>query len=265
MVRPFVKLVTKTCLAEGCSDEQSMLGIMWFIWHAAKTENRTDNLWHEAYHSKVLTTKQRELFAKNSTLSFPPPEFIDFTFLFENVPIAFREQLVRTRSATHWWETSRISDFSKFFDNGKYFISEGAKTNKQKLLIKNSYKLIQKQYKAMLKAGLKNEEARYVLPSGALTRGFMKINLRNLITLISKRTCSIAQGELWSPIIKGIKAELKLYYGDLFDDIFRTPCTDCNGKFTGCKFQMVNEERLSGEDPLPVCQIYKKNGGVKNA
>ena len=75
-------------------------------------------------------------------MGVPIMEFLHFTFLLEEIPVSFREQLVRHKigmkvgpqlgfddipdiaDSTFWSQTSRVRDLQNFFDNGYYYTPE---------------------------------------------------------------------------------------------------------------------------------------------
>ncbi len=69
------------------------------------------------------------------------------------------------------------------------------------------------------------QDVRELIGSGNLHRLTWTISLRTLLGVLSKRTCFIAQADLWSPIVLSICEQL--YKVDsLFKSLARPPCTD---------------------------------------
>jgi thymidylate synthase (FAD) len=53
-----------------------------------------------------------------------------------------------------------------------------------------------KDYAELQKIGLKNEDARYILPNACATELYLSCNLRELIHIANERLCSRAQWEI---------------------------------------------------------------------
>lgn len=120
-------------------------------------------------------------------------EFVDYTFMIEGVTRAFTHQLVRTRTASFAQQTMRVLDVSK----GKgwdYATGPSIKTE-NKILYDLIMATIDDGYKSLIKDGAAIEDARGILPTNILTNIVMKINMRNFVELIYKRSGPRVQGE----------------------------------------------------------------------
>ena len=120
-------------------------------------------------------------------------EFCDFTFHIEGVSRALTHQLVRHRLASYAQRSQRYCGENNF----DYVIPpsiEKDKEAKDTFIALMGY--IGMQYERLQKAGIPNEDARYVLPNACETVIEVKMNLRSLIHFMNERLCTRAQWEI---------------------------------------------------------------------
>lgn len=184
----------------------------------------------------------------------PTQEYIDTVWYIEGMPRAYWDQLDRCRLASFWEQSGRVLDYSKFSDIRHYWTSERIAADPKALEIyETSMALIQESYAELLKLGIPAEEARGIIPLHILTRGTMKINLRALKGLIRNRVCFVCQGSYWLPVIEGMLSELKPHLpSKTLKSLVSLPCA---GKGS-CPIEGSVLQRVSGEDPNPVCPVY---------
>jgi flavin-dependent thymidylate synthase len=136
-------------------------------------------------------------------------EFINFSFLIEGVTRSFTHQLVRTRHASFAQQSLRVVDISKDFE---YVTGPSIANNK---LVKGAYDNTMNNtaqcYKHLIEAGVKIEDARGVLPTNILTNINMKIDMRNWIYLIRKRTSLRVQDEYRKVVDQMVISVEKVY------------------------------------------------------
>lgn len=144
-----------------------------------------------------------------------PLEFIDFTFLFENVTRAFTHQLVRQRvGAVYIQESMRFSIAA----NGAHEVRQApniealADDDPRRAVWDGAVTNITEAYMRLINAGVPAEDARGLLPTNITTRIWYKTNLRGLIEHAGMRLCSQAQYE-WKEVWQGIIQAI-LLYGD---------------------------------------------------
>lgn len=120
-------------------------------------------------------------------------EFVDYTFLLQDVSRAFTHQLVRTRVGVSYAQQSlRVAPQENF----TYFIPDELEKDQYMLAIFDSTMSgIQEGYNLMTNRGVATQDARGVLPTNICTNILMKINLRALSLLMETRLCVRAQGE----------------------------------------------------------------------
>jgi flavin-dependent thymidylate synthase len=120
-------------------------------------------------------------------------EFVDFTFLIEDVTRAFTHQLVRTRTASFAQQTMRV------LDKGDFNYLTGPTIGDESDFIGSIYhgtmQYIKNKYNQLIENGVAIEDARGILPTNILTNIVMKINMRNFIDLVRKRSGLRVQDE----------------------------------------------------------------------
>lgn len=122
-------------------------------------------------------------------------EFCDYTFLIEGVTRAFTHQLVRTRTASFAQQTMRVLDVSTG-PGWEYATGPSIELNPAlSVNYKATMAHIDRAYKMLIKDGAKIEDARGILPTNILTNIVMKINMRNFVELVKKRSSPRTQGE----------------------------------------------------------------------
>lgn len=118
-------------------------------------------------------------------------EFVDFTFLIEDVTRAFTHQLVRHRVGTSFAQQSqRAVDMSGFafkpLDNGN---------ENHTMVFENAMESANLYYQALRALDVPPQDARGVLPTNIYTSIVFKANLRTLHDMCLKRLCVKTQGE----------------------------------------------------------------------
>lgn len=135
-------------------------------------------------------------------------EFVDYTFLIEDVTRAFTHQLVRNRHGSYAQQTMRIIDVSGFdFHTGPSII------NDQKLLsiYCDCMEYIEKSYKKLIDNGAEIEDARGLLPTNICTNIVAKYNLRTLAEIISARSSMRTQSEYRDFVQKAYRAIVDIH------------------------------------------------------
>ena len=118
-----------------------------------------------------------------------------FTFAIEGISRACSHQLVRHRMASYSQQSQRYVDLSK--SELAYIVPPEIKKDK-KLLEKYQkvMDLIENEYRELVKAGVKPEDARYVLPNACQTKIVVTMNARSLLNFFRERCCLRAQWEI---------------------------------------------------------------------
>lgn len=263
--------------AELITHTENPIETVYVLWERSKNEN---------FHMTVSEVKSRiendskfgkeviQLFRKVIAQKIPIAENINFTFMLNSDPISHREQMVRHRIGTtvgdnfgvdiipsiekssFWSESMRILDYSKFVEDGKYYVPETISKNPiaSKEYVETLLK-IQKGYSNLIKLGIPMEDARNVLPLGTTMNISWSLNLAALMHIIGIRSCWILQYSLWSEIIGSMVREMSEKIHPIFSDLILPLCFK-SGEFVECEFIHENERRVDGRDKLPVCPLY---------
>lgn len=126
-------------------------------------------------------------------------EFVDYTFAIDGISRACSHQLVRHRMASYEQTSQRHVNMDGF----EYVMPDTIK-NHEKLDSVLKYRCVYQDlmnhingiYKRMIRDGIPEEDARYILPNACTTNLVMKINARSLKNFLSLRMCNKAQWEI---------------------------------------------------------------------
>lgn len=134
-------------------------------------------------------------------------EFVDYTFMIEDVTRAFTHQLVRHRVGVSFaQQAQRAVDMSGF----EYLTGPSIADDEVLARIYNGVMGdINDGYQTLLQANVNKQDARGVLPTNILTNICFKANLRTLHEMSLKRLCVKAQGE-FQDVMRAIVAEVAI-------------------------------------------------------
>lgn len=120
-------------------------------------------------------------------------EFADFTFHIEGVSRALLAQLTRHRVASYAVRSQRYCSSANF-----EYVTPPSIENFPAMKIKYDHlmKNCSEFYEELQSLGIKNEDARFVLPNACETVLELKMNGRELIHAMNERLCSRAQWEI---------------------------------------------------------------------
>ena len=119
-------------------------------------------------------------------------EHIYFTFKIESISRACSHQLVRHRHCSFTQRSQRYCDESNF----EFINPTGDLESENSIKYQCMMVLVGEFYEMLQKCGLKNEDARYILPTACCTELYLSCNLRELMHIANERLCSRAQGEI---------------------------------------------------------------------
>lgn len=175
-------------------------------------------------------------------------EFVDYTFMIESVTRAYTHQQVRTRSASFAQQTMRVLDVSE--GPGWSYLT-GPTIERDKILstmYDGCMGHIADLYKFLIRHGATIEDARGILPTNILTNIVMKINMRNFVDLIYKRSSPRVQGEYRS-VLEGMKAsvlEVHPWMNLFIDRTFDRAARDLDEKISTINpFEFIDPEEIS--------------------
>jgi flavin-dependent thymidylate synthase len=136
--------------------------------------------------------KQKELDYMRGTIQ-SSWEFVDYTFLIDEVSRAFTHQFVRTRQGSYAQQSQRTVDMSGFdYITPESFSDEESSAASQ---YRTTMRLIQSGYQLMIEDGVPPQDARGVLPTNIATNIVGKFSLRTLSEMAKVRLCTRTQGE----------------------------------------------------------------------
>lgn len=135
-------------------------------------------------------------------------EHANFTFAIEGISRACSHELVRHRIASYSQQSQRYVSPKEGFN---FIVPGQIKTKKnlyQKYLghIENSKKL----YDELIKAKIKPEDARFVLPNASETKIVVTMNARSLFNFFQRRLCLRAQWEIRNMALKMYQEVMKI-------------------------------------------------------
>ena len=118
-------------------------------------------------------------------------EFVDYTFLIQDVTRAFTHQFVRNRHGSYAQQTMRMLD-KKEFD---YLSGPTINNVEREIMYISTMQTIQIHYDRLIDMGASVEDARGILPTNICTNILAKFNLRTLSEMMMARSSSRVQGE----------------------------------------------------------------------
>lgn len=131
-------------------------------------------------------------------------EFVDYTFMIEGVTRAFTHQLVRTRTASFAQQTMRVLHVEGWgYGIGPSIKIRSTLMGKYQAAMANIADI----YDDLIKDGASVEDARGVLPTNIHTNIVMKLNMRNFVELVRKRSGLRVQGE-YRDVLEGMKSQV---------------------------------------------------------
>lgn len=202
------------------------------------------------------------VFREVVSLDVPVSEVVHFTWTFDGVPIEWREQAVRSRRTGFWLTSMREFSMEGFGSEGRWAgAPRGALSPEASTTLSEAILASEKAYRELVEFGAPIEIARKVIPLCATHGGAMFSTLRTLLDTLNRRSCFIAQIDLWGDFLRDTTRELALY-DPAFAGIVSPPCfARFSNEYRGCKFCTMNRNRLSGEDPYAPCPIYMAHEG----
>ena len=148
-------------------------------------------------------------------------EHITFTYGIDGISRSCSHQLVRHRLCTFSQSSQRYCCFA-----GKPFnFITPPEIAKDEKLAKGYVEFMahaKRTYDSLVEAGIKAEDARFVLPNSATTNITLSTNLRNLMHIMGLRLCSRAQWEI-RKVFQEMKAVTVARYAWL-DDLLQPQC-----------------------------------------
>jgi len=186
-------------------------------------------------------------------------EFVNYTFLFQDVTRAFTHQLVRHRVGTAFAQQSlRVASQDDF----RYLIPDNIDADDYLLRIyESTMEEVQMGHKLLLDKGADTQDARGVLPTNICTNILFKANLRTIATMFETRLCVRAQGEFQD--VAKIMRNLMLGLHPWAEPVLKGPCcvtkVYCPFKNFDCPIKKANPILTPfDEEVLKIEETWKK-------
>jgi thymidylate synthase (FAD) len=179
---------------------------------------------------KRLTEKSQKEFIKKliSLGHLSPFEHISFTFGIEGISRVCTHQLVRHRIASYSQQSQRYVRFKR----PAYILPPTVKNRKKFAeAVEAQFAL----YKELIREGVPEEDARYILPSAWETKIIVTMNARELLHFFTLRCCNRAQWEIRTmaeAMLRKVKKVAPTVFADAGPACLRGPCPE--GTFS-CK------------------------------
>lgn len=282
-IRPAVSLLTST---------QNAVGTLFSLWHGSRfneavSAEDAQTLYEALAHDKTDTvdwsdskeTNERlqkvvdyikssypehavsgvshtikQVAKMNLIANVPSAEAVHFTFCIDNASVALREQMVRSKLASYWTQTSRTANLTamdvNMSDRIEFYGGEEATD-----VYKGAVQSIRDAYIKLHELGVPVEEIR-LAPEARTHRVYWMISARALLPIISKRLDWMAQATLWSPIIADV-CDILRKVDPMFAEFFGKPEVKvAEGKISFHKYDNENEDRYYQRDPQPIDPLW---------
>lgn len=213
------------------------------IWSMSKTDGDWENV-----------KPDDEEFMRMLDADVPVMRFAMFIFIIEDMPVFFREQLVRAKHEDFWIQSMRVADLTRFGSDTRYHIPKEL-TSVDTAIYAKHMQSIGALY-CYLKSEYSEEIARRIMPLATLHRGAWFTNLQALVQRFKKRSCWIAE-DTWVGFLAQVRQELITKVHPIFQHICSPPCFKPRSmKYEGCSFEEIMKHRMAGKDPLPLCPLW---------
>lgn len=211
-----------------------------------------------AFVDQVLGASEiYEAIKKIIGMPLPILESIHFTWGFASLPIEWREQAVRKRQWGFWLTSMREFGMDDFYEDGRWCPPvPGVGTPQALQRLEEFVAFAEATYNELKELGLPQEVARKVVPLCATHNGTMFSNFRTLLDTLASRSCWIAQVNLWGTVLTSMIRDLRIIH-PLLGQIVSPPCFErFENEYKGCKYRLINENRMNQKDKYAVCPLY---------
>lgn len=188
----------------------------------------------------------------------PSLECVHLTFVVRNMSRILSHQIVRHRIGVSIGQRTQRANCEEYLGNfakGHHYVlppSIERKIKYEDLYINEYFKEAEMLYNKLIKYGVSQDEARYIIPHCATTSMTLTISYKSLMHICSVRLCELMQGEMVE-LSKLLKRAVICWNKNLGDNL--KPICEITGKCNR------NENNPTKEHPNGVC-IFTKNGKV---
>ena len=196
-----------------------------------------------------------------TTPSMALQRHISLTWILKDVPVAFREQLVRHQNGHHFWvRSSRVDDLS----NSDYYLPIGLDEDQKKELCKFYSKLNETYHDLVHNKGFNPEDAKMIMPESRLHTLAWSCNLQSMKQVLARRSNWFAQ-EFWIGVLHKMIPELrnwftKLGYNDEIVKImtsgYGNPDYSADPTKDDYPIKLDMVEKMNGTYPQPVDPMF---------
>jgi thymidylate synthase (FAD) len=186
---------------------QRPLEVLYTAFRSCYSNKTPQKIWEEVLSGKISQEKMAEFIEEVlSTGHASPLEHISFTFAISGISRALSHQLVRHRIGISF---SQQSQRYVEFKEGKfpYVLPESVKRSGLENKFRKHMERSGRLYEELLKAGVKKEDARFVIPNACTTNFELTLNFQSLLHICDLRLCTRAQWEIREMVAK-MKAEV---------------------------------------------------------
>lgn len=184
------------------------------------------------------------------------------------------EVMPELAQSSFWSQTARVVPWDNFYTDGRYILPDSADDTLTYLEDKlpdindnfkksrmevytQTLRTIEEAYTALIKSGMPLEDARNLIPLGATHSITWTLNLKAMSHIFGKRSCWIAQSNIWESVMADIASQLCEIAPDF--KVLTQPICFKKGKFMGCQVPGTIQERIQGTDgDMPPCPLYIK-------
>lgn len=198
----------------------------------------------------------------------PAAEAVSFVIEIDHANVAWREQLVRSKIASYWTQSTRTIDMTTMDINMSDSVEliGGEKAVK---IYKDTAEFIREAYRQLESMGIPIEDIR-LQPQQHVHRVYWIISIRALVKILNKRSDWIAQASLWTPVISGVCQKLReISLFDVVKNYVGKPPVDVAEDTDFSRFYVAhymmnadNEDRYYGRDPLPCDPLWLAYRGI---
>lgn len=214
---------------------------------------------HAGEDGKDYKNVIKQIAKMNLIANVPSAECVHFTFCLDDCTVALRDQMVRSKMASYWTQTSRTADLTTLNTNMSQSVIDAGEEAVKKY--QDTVQTIRDTITALVDMGVPVEDIR-LTPDSMTHRVYWMISARALLPILTKRTSWIAQATLWSCVVSQV-AKLLSEVDPMFTEFLgKVEGVDHDGeKITFYKYINECDDRYEMRDPQPCDPLYLSHLG----
>lgn len=216
---------------------------------------------HAGEDGKDYRNVIKQIAKMNILANVPSAESVNFVFQIDDCTSALRNQMVRSKSASYWTQTSRTADLRTIDVNMSESVVNAGEHAQD--VFKNAVDTVRKAISELVELGVPVEDIR-LTPEAMTHRMYWMISARSLMPIITKRSSWIAQISMWGTVISQVAKilnEIDPMFTEFLGKVDGVEVSD--GKVTYYKYENEVEDRYSGRDPQPCDPLWMAYKGIK--